>query len=459
MKSLNLILLAIGDMIECFPTSMKNLVSRKHNETNDKLTTQLNAGIKQNFYHTEVCSGALKVLSKMFLLKDKRSEAWCFQITKIVDSINGFWAVCRPIDAEHQEDSNLEKMFEQFVSYKFLDAKTSITLDNSIRMMKMLFALLKFTLNHERNEPHFVYGSLRFEDLLECIEGIVSQPNLRPKGSTTAYLGLNVYEFNVFLTHCKINALELLRQLILSFNMVDYLPWIRTCMSNLLHSEDIMQSNNLLYETLETMKVCVRKFKFGFGKIALSLLLKSQYIIHPSIIQHALTLMKTLLLRQDKTIIRMNDQTKLKAGLLVNESNRDLAPEYANFTTKEVETRLHEYLSFLHTCVDSGIVSMCSKADRAMLDSRLYTLLQLSHFKFSPLKPHLKLCILDIAIGCVKTQNFVTHNKHILSGLLQFVRMAQQEPVSHQVNLRLNEAVKIVDVYAGNTGMRVLYGF
>lgn len=250
---MNCILSALSDMIDCFPTSMKNLVSRKNNETRDKLAVHLIKNISLFSSHTELCAGALKVLSKIFLMKDKRSESWCLQINRIVDSISGFWAICRPIDAEHQQDTNLEEMYENYVFYKFLDPKEPITLPNAILMMRMLFTLLKLTLNQQRNEPHFLYGHLKIEELLLCLEGIISQQSLRPKASTTTYLGLTVHEFNIFLTHCKINALEVLKQSIHCLNLFDHLHWLKTCMENLLNSEDIMQSHNLLHETLDTL--------------------------------------------------------------------------------------------------------------------------------------------------------------------------------------------------------------
>jgi hypothetical protein len=54
MKSLSLTLYAIGDMIQDFPTSMKNLVSRKQTESKDKLAQHLIQAIQTHFQHTEV---------------------------------------------------------------------------------------------------------------------------------------------------------------------------------------------------------------------------------------------------------------------------------------------------------------------------------------------------------------------------------------------------------------------
>lgn len=188
-------------------------------------------------------------MGKIFLLKDKRSESWCYQISKIVDSITGFWTICRPLDAEKIQEDNIEKLYSQFVFYQFLDPKKQISLNNSVKMMEMLFALLKMTLNQGKNEPYFLYGHMKTFELLQCFEGILSQAQIKSKKSTTAYFGLNVFEFNILLTKCKINALQTLRQMVISFNLLDHVSWLRKCLEKLLNSDEIMQCENLLKET------------------------------------------------------------------------------------------------------------------------------------------------------------------------------------------------------------------
>jgi hypothetical protein len=383
------------------------------------------------------------------LLKDKRPEAWCIQISKIVDSITGFWTICRPVDAEKLQDDNIEQVYSKYVFYQFLGPKKQITLSNSTKMMEMLFALLKMTLNQGKNEPYFLYGHLKAFELLQCFEGILSQSQVRSKKSTTAYLGLNVSEFNNLLTKCKINALQVLRQMVMSFNLLDHVSWLRRCLEKTLNSEEIMQSENLLKETFRLFGDCINTFKFGFGRPAVNLLVKSDFIIHPNLLYHIMTILKIILLREDTTIVKMGGKTRLKAGLKVDENMRDLAPEFEKFSTKVLEERLHLYLSFLNRCVDSGVIKLMKKGDRALLESRLYTILQLSHFKFSPLKTHLKVVILEITIGVVNTHSFVTHNRFVLSALLNFVKMAQQEEIEKELKVKLEQATKIVNIYAG----------
>jgi hypothetical protein len=54
MKSLELVLYAISEMIQNFPTSMKNLVARKQGESKDKLAQHLIQAIQNHFNHTEL---------------------------------------------------------------------------------------------------------------------------------------------------------------------------------------------------------------------------------------------------------------------------------------------------------------------------------------------------------------------------------------------------------------------
>jgi len=101
----------------------------------------------------------------MFLLKDKRSEAWQIQISKIVDSINGFWGICMPASVDNLKD--IDTSYRDFVTYKFISPEEGITLSSSLFMMKLLFTLLKFTLNQSRNEPYFIYGQIKLRELLD----------------------------------------------------------------------------------------------------------------------------------------------------------------------------------------------------------------------------------------------------------------------------------------------------
>lgn len=177
--------------------------------------------------------------------------------------------------------------------------------------------------------------------------------------------------------------------------------------------------------------------------------MKSDFIIHPNLLHHIMTILKIILLREDTTIVKMGGKSRLKAGLKVDEKMRDLAPEFEKIGIKILEEKLRLYLAFLNRCVDSGIIKMMQKSDRGLLDSRLYTILQLSHFKFSPIKTHLKVAILQITIGVVNTNSFVTHNKFVLSALLNFIEMAHQEEIESELSVVLEQATKIVNIYAG----------
>lgn len=133
----------------------------------------------------------------MFLLSNTRSEAWTNQISRIVDSINGFWSVCLPVDASKENEESLHNKYDSFVIYKFIRTNDKITLSNSLQMMKSLFTLLKLTLNQSRAEPYFVYGAIKMNELLQCLEGIISAQKFDVKASTTTYLGLTPFEFNI----------------------------------------------------------------------------------------------------------------------------------------------------------------------------------------------------------------------------------------------------------------------
>ena len=318
-KSVEQVLHALSDAIDCFPTTLKSLVSRKQNESKDRLFEVLVNAIQGNHSHYDLWIWIIKILSKLFLLKDKKTEGWCIQISKIVDSINGFWSICIPIDINKERENNIEEKYEKLITYKFIKNKEKITLANSVSMMNMLFALLRFTLNQSKNDPYFIYGSIKMKELLQCLEGIISQEKFDPKGSISAYLGLTAFEFNIFLTHWKINVWELLRQIVLSFNMVDHLGWLRKWMNSLLKSEDTMESHNLMCESLALLKAWIKQYRFGFAKIAVGLIVKGQYVITPDLLNHVLTLLKIILLRKDITQIKI-EGSKLKAGLKILEN-------------------------------------------------------------------------------------------------------------------------------------------
>jgi len=283
----------------------------------------------------------------MFLLKDKRSESWSYQISKIIESINVFYSICRPLDAKDEADPGLDTMYSERVSYKFLNPETRINLSNSIKMVDMLFALLQLTLNQKRSEPFFVYGHIKIKNLLDLIEGIVSHDSLKQSSSYVEYLGLNVQDFNVFLIHAKVRALETLSQMVASMDLIDHYSWLRACCNKLLESGDIMTSNTLLFQTLKTMNTIMRKYPGCCAKISIDLLFKNRYIIKPGMISHVMTMMKTLLLRKDTTVVKMSGQGKFKAGLLANEATKDLSPEYKGMSTTDLESRLMNYLEFL----------------------------------------------------------------------------------------------------------------
>ena len=318
-KSVEFILHALSDSIDMFPSTLKSIVSRKQEDTNGKLFESLIKGIQKHHSHTEFCISIIKILSKMFLFWDKRTEGWWAQISKIVDSINGFWDVCIPVNVGKDNEDFLKIKYESYVTYKFNDPNDKITLSNSLTMMKYLFTLLRFSLNQSRNEPYLIHGSIKMNELLQCLEGIISKNKFDPKGSVTSYLGLTAFEFNIFLTHWKIDALETLRQIVVSYNMIDHFSWLKKWIECVLKSESTIESHNLMWEVLTLLRTWIEQYKFGFARIAISVLVNGKYIISPDIMNHILTLLKIILLRKDKTQIKM-EGSKLKAGLKVLEN-------------------------------------------------------------------------------------------------------------------------------------------
>ena len=241
------------------------------------------------------------------------------QVSKIVDSINGFWSVCLPVDASKETEENLQNKYESFVSYKFINPKEKITLSNSLKMMKHLFTLLKLTLNQSRIEPYFVHGTLKMNELLQCLEGIISAQKFDTKGNVENYLGLTPFEFNILWVHWKIDALETLRQIVLSYNIIDHFAWLKRWIDCVLKSEVTIESHNLMWESLALLQAWINKFGFGMAKIAINVLVKGKYLVSPDLMNHILTLFKIVLLRKDKTQIKI-EGSKLKVGLKILEN-------------------------------------------------------------------------------------------------------------------------------------------
>lgn len=425
---------AVSSIMDIFPTSLKNVISKKQTQENDKFTVFLIQSVQKYSQHVDLCTSILKILSKMFIVKDKRQESWKIQLTSIIDSINAFWALSRPTNLNVQQTTNLDTLYTDCVFYKFVDISFKVNLSSALRTMKMLFALLKMTLNEQQNEPYFIYGEISFGEILECLEGILTQQPFVPGSSiTSSHIGLSALEFNLLCTHCKIDALETLRVLIYSYNLTDNIPWLRRCFEHLFKSEEILESHNLMQEAMLTLQYAVEKFKFGFYKITFNILLRD-----PDILHHILVLLKSVILRSDKSMIEVED-TKLKAGLKIHEKAKDLSKMYVTYTTERLNSKLFSYLKLLYCSIKSGIVSMCTRKERSTIDTHVYTFLQLSHIKFSPLPTEIQVLLLDIAAGLVLNSSYTTHNFHIMSALLHFMEMAKSGELNIELTSKITE--------------------
>ena len=449
--SIEFVLYSISSLMDQYPGSFKNLVSKRGNEDKDKLTLTLIKGVNNNLFDDNICKAVVSVLSKIFLIKDRRSESYCTQIQRIIHSISGFYSFLRPKNPEEDGiTSSPEELYRDFVHYKFLGEDPIINLQRSARMMDLLFALLKTTLNQKKNMPYFKDGKIKITEILNNLEGILSQVKLQNRRGAIAHMGLDIPGFNSLLTQLKINSLQCLRLLAYSRRLYDHVAWVKNCLTKVLGQEEIMESHSLLNEVFSFFKDCIQSFGFGVQGPANSLLVNSNFIIHPDLMNHIMTMLKIVLLRKDTTIVKVNTYSSLKAGLRVDENMRDLSPEYEKLSTENIEDRLFMYLDFLNVCAKNGIIMKLKRNELAFLDSRLYTILQLSHYKFSPLQMSIRVKIMEILDSRMQNNSYSTHNKFLLDEIMKFLEMEEQEEVTPELRRSIDQIRLTVSVFSGS---------
>ena len=211
-----------------------------------------------------------------------------------------------------------------------------------------------------------------------------------------------------------------------------------------------MESHSLLNEVFSFFKDCIQSFGFGVQGPANSLLVNSNFIIHPDLMNHIMTMLKIVLLRKDTTIVKVNTYSSLKAGLRVDENMRDLSPEYEKLSTENIEDRLFMYLDFLNVCAKNGIIMKLKRNELAFLDSRLYTILQLSHYKFSPLQMSIRVKIMEILDSRMQNNSYSTHNKFLLDEIMKFLEMEEQEEVTPELRRSIDKIRLTVSVFSGS---------
>ena len=145
----------------------------------------------------------------------------------------------------------------------------------------------------------------------------------------------------MLLIHTKIDCLEVLRVMIQSYNLFDFLPWFETLIKHLFDNSEILESSNLMAESLFTLQKLVENYKFAFSETALNILL-----IEPNLLNHIMVLIEVIILKANLTVINVNKE-KRKPGLMVNENDRSLKNMYANHDVEYLENTLIRYLNFL----------------------------------------------------------------------------------------------------------------
>ena len=147
-----------------YPACMKNHISKNFKEKDSNLITLMIDQARIHCKNTDLCSSILKFLSRVFMLKQQKSEAFKFQIETIVKDISLFWALCRPKDLSEntEDDYDQDNLF-----YGFIDLTQSIEFSKALNTMKMLFALLKHTLNYKNNGV-LTYADIDFMSIFNC---------------------------------------------------------------------------------------------------------------------------------------------------------------------------------------------------------------------------------------------------------------------------------------------------
>jgi hypothetical protein len=160
-------------------------------------------------------------------------------------------------------------------------------------------------------------------------------------------------------------------------------------------------------------------------------------------------MLQNLILRVDSTLVQITKDSFLRAGLMVNESIVKVAEEYESMTTKALESRLSLYLSFLKTCIETNNIAICSKSERACLDTKIYSILQLTQLKFSPLPVSIQSLILEICRGYVATISFVTHNKFVMKGVMNLIKEMDKEQSSGSLKKITQDLMMVSQNFAG----------
>mmetsp|Transcript_2120 Transcript_2120/g.1990 ORF Transcript_2120/g.1990 Transcript_2120/m.1990 type:complete len:340 (-) Transcript_2120:201-1220(-) len=337
-----------------YPSGFKTIISSKNSDVEGNFVTSLinllapSSGSDRNLHNDDLCRATVAVLSKVFMIKDKRAESYAMQVQTILDSINGFYRFIKPEESKNVEQKSVES-YREFVRYHFLGKEPNYSFSAYQRMVDLLFALLKTTLNQKKNIPYFKFLKININDVLNNLEGILSENAMDPSKSSLILDGLSAEDFNALLPVMKIQAMQCLRILLNSGRLTDKVSWIRKCIYIMLNNDSIMRSHSLLTEFFDFFKDCIRVFKYGLSSLAGSLWMNSTFIIHPDIMNHILAMIKIILLRVDKTVVKVTGYTSLKAGLKVDENMKDVSPEYTNMSTVEIEARLKVYLSFVAT--------------------------------------------------------------------------------------------------------------
>ena len=178
------------------------------------------------------------------------------------------------------------------------------------------------------------------------------------KNIATSELGLSVAEFNMLLTHAKIDCFEVLRVLIQSYNLLDFLPWFIKLFRHLFSEiEKLPESSNLMMESLFTLQKLIERYKFSFSDCVISILL-----VKPNLIHQIMTLFEVILEKSNQTNNQNNE--KRKFGLFINKVSQSLKNMYENYDVEYLENTLLKFLQFWHCIASAGILSMCNNKQR-----------------------------------------------------------------------------------------------
>lgn len=448
-KAYEIYLYTLSDIVESFPTLFKKIVSKK-SDTQGSLENSLVNAAKTFMFHESISRPLIGIMSKVYLMKDKRIESYSQQVTNILISIGSFYCYIRPIDVKSENEVRQNKLiYDESAFYKFLDSNEVLTVQKCMKALDLLFTLLKLTLSHGRNPALFKYSKVDLQRLMDDLEGPITQEPMRDESHHVVYYGLDTHSFNTLLPVLKIHCIQCLRITLHNGWIFEKSSWVKRCLSHILNQECIMQSPALLHEVMSLLNDSMKIYKHGVRKEMTSLLINSDYIIYPDLMTHVITMIKIILLREDKTILTVGSYSSLSAGLKVDESTQDLSPEYKNMSTLAIQTRLVHYLNFVKNFIEQGMIETMKNNEKVKLDSRLYTLVQMSHYKFSPLPLKVKTTMLEILDARTRMNSYTTHSHFLADAIINFIEMEEQTQVHPEIQKLLNQVKVTASVFAG----------